>query len=41
MGADSTVLVFDKTRRIATVVKGPWWARSAHTVYGRRIFAVQ
>jgi len=40
IGADAAVLVFDKTKRIGTVVEGPWWARSAHAVYGRRIVAV-
>ncbi len=40
MGADAAVLVFDRTKRIGTVVEGPWWARSAHPVYGRRIVAV-
>ena len=40
MGADAAVLVYDKSKRIGTVVEGPWWARSAHPVYGRRIVAV-
>jgi len=40
LGADAAVLVFDRTKRIGTVVEGPWWARSAHPVYGRRIVAV-
>ncbi|MBZ5588520.1 MAG: hypothetical protein LAO05_08150 [Acidobacteriia bacterium] len=40
MGADAAVLVYDKTRRIVTVVEGRWWTRSAHAVYGRRIIAV-
>ncbi|MGD1146631.1 MAG: hypothetical protein ABR961_01615 [Thermoanaerobaculaceae bacterium] len=40
MGADAVVLVADKTRRIGTIVDGPWWARNAHPVYGRQIVAV-
>ncbi|HVN75620.1 MAG TPA: hypothetical protein VMT19_04830 [Thermoanaerobaculaceae bacterium] len=40
MGADAAVLVFDKTRRIGTVVEGPWWSRTARPIYGRRIVAV-
>ncbi len=40
MGADAAVLVLDRTKRIGTVVEGPWWSRTAHPVYGRRIVAV-
>jgi hypothetical protein len=40
MGADAAVLVYDRTRRIGTLVEGPWWARSAYPVYGRKIVAV-
>lgn len=40
MGADAAVLVADTSRRIGTIVEGPWWARSAHPVYGRHIVAV-
>ncbi len=40
MGADAAVLVFDRTRRVGTVVEGPWWDRTAYPVYGRRIVAV-
>jgi hypothetical protein len=40
LGADAAVLVYDKTKRIGAVYQGPWWARSSHAVYGRRIVAV-
>ena len=40
LGADAAVLVYDRTNRIGTVYQGPWWARSSHAVYGRRIVAV-
>ena len=40
LGADAAVLVLDRTGRVGTVVEGPWWARSAYPVYGRRIVAV-
>lgn len=40
MGADAAGLVCDNTKRIGTIVEGPWWARSAQPVYGRRIVAV-
>ncbi len=40
LGADAAVLVYDRTRRIGTVYQGPWWARSSHAVYGRKIVAV-
>jgi len=40
MGADAAVIVYDRTRRIGRVVEGPWWARSSHPIYGRKIVAV-
>jgi len=40
MGADAAVIVFDRTRRIGTVVEGPWWDRTVYPVYGRKIVAV-
>jgi hypothetical protein len=40
LGADAAVLVYDRTKRIGAVYQGPWWARSSHAVYGRRIVAV-
>ncbi|OFV80390.1 MAG: hypothetical protein A2Y78_04705 [Acidobacteria bacterium RBG_13_68_16] len=40
LGADAAVLVYDRTKRIGTVYQGPWWARSSHAVYGRKIVAV-
>ncbi|MDD5564110.1 MAG: hypothetical protein PHQ91_10390 [Thermoanaerobaculaceae bacterium] len=40
LGANAAVLVYDKFKRVGTVVQGPWWSRSAYPVYGRRIVAV-
>lgn len=40
LGADVAVLVYDKTKRVGTIVSGPWWARSRTPVYGRKIVAV-
>lgn len=40
MGADAAVVVYDRFRRIGTVIQGPWWARSSSPVYGRTIVAV-
>ena len=40
MGADAAVLVYDKTKRVGTIVEGPWWDRRAFPVYGRKIVAV-
>jgi hypothetical protein len=40
LGGHAAVIVFDRTRRIGTVVEGPWWNRSAYPVYGRKIIAV-
>lgn len=40
MGADAVALVYDKTRRVGTLIEGPWWARSRTPVYGRKIVAV-
>jgi hypothetical protein len=40
LGANAAVLVYDKFRRVGTVVQGPWWSRSAYPVYGRKIVAV-
>ncbi len=40
LGANAAVLVFDKFRRVGTVVQGPWWSRSSYPVYGRKIVAV-
>jgi hypothetical protein len=40
MGAEAAVIVFDRFKRIGTVIQGPWWARSSYPVYGRTIVAV-
>jgi hypothetical protein len=40
LGANAAVLVYDKFRRVGTVVQGPWWSRSAYPVYGHQIVAV-
>lgn len=40
LGADAAVLVADRTRRLGTIVDGPWWARRHYPVYGRVIVAV-
>jgi len=40
MGAQAAVVVYDKFKRIGTVIQGPWWARSSYPVYGRTIVAV-
>lgn len=40
LGADAVVVVYDKFKRIGTVIQGPWWARSSYPVYGRTIVAV-
>lgn len=40
LGGDAAVLVFDRTRRMGTVVSGNWWVRYARPVYGRVIVAV-
>lgn len=40
LGADAAVLVYDRTRRVGTVVQGPWWGRTASPIYGRVIIAV-
>jgi hypothetical protein len=39
VGADAAVLAYDRTKRIDTVYRGPWWARSSYAVHGRRIVA--
>lgn len=40
LGADAAVIVFDRTRRVGTIVEGPWWNRRAYPVTGRKIVAV-
>jgi hypothetical protein len=40
LGGDAAVLVYDKTRRMGTVVTGSWWVRYATPIYGRVIVAV-
>ncbi len=40
LGADAAVVVYDRFKRIGTVIQGPWWARSSYPVYGRTIVAV-
>lgn len=40
LGADAAVVVFDRTKRIGTVVSGTWWSRWHTPVYGRKIVAV-
>lgn len=40
LGADAAVVVFDRTRRIGTVVSGTWWSRWHTPIYGRKIVAV-
>lgn len=40
MGAEAAVVVYDRFKRIGTVIQGPWWARSSYPVYGRTIVAV-
>ena len=40
LGANAAVLVYDKFKRVGTVVQGPWWSRSEYPVYGREIVAV-
>jgi hypothetical protein len=40
MGAQAAVVVYDRFKRIGTVIQGPWWARSSYPVYGRTIVAV-
>lgn len=40
LGGDAAVIVFDKTRRVGTMVEGPWWNRRAYPITGRKIIAV-
>ncbi len=40
LGADAAVVVYDRYKRVGTVIQGPWWARSARPIYGRTIVAV-
>ncbi len=40
LGADAAVVVFDRFKRVGTVIQGPWWSRSSYPVYGRTIVAV-
>jgi hypothetical protein len=40
LGGDAAVLVYDKTRRMGTVVTGNWWMRYHTPIYGRVIVAV-
>ena len=40
LGGDAAVLVYDKTRRMGTVVTGNWWVRYRTPIYGRVIIAV-
>ncbi len=40
LGADAAVLVYDRTRRVGTIVQGPWWGRTASPIFGRVIIAV-
>jgi hypothetical protein len=40
LGADAAVIVFDRTRRVGTIVEGPWWNRRAYPITGRKIVAV-
>jgi hypothetical protein len=40
MGANAVAVVRDRTRRVGRVIEGPWWDRTAHPVYGRKIVAV-
>ncbi len=40
LGADAAVVVYDRYKRVGTVIQGPWWARSARPIDGRTIVAV-
>ncbi len=40
LGGDAAVLVYDRTRRMGTVVTGTWWVAYARPLYGRVIVAV-
>ncbi len=40
LGGDAAVLVYDRTRRMGTVVTGDWWVAYAMPIYERVIVAV-
>lgn len=40
LGGDAAVLVYDRTKRMGTIVTGTWWTLYARPVYGRIIVAV-
>ncbi len=40
LGADTAVVVYDRTRITGAYVSGPWYGRSVHATTGRVIIAV-
>jgi hypothetical protein len=40
LGGDAAVLVYDRTKRMGTVVTGTWWVLHARPLYGRVIVAL-
>lgn len=40
LGADATVVVYDRIQPVGAYVTGPWWGRSIDTITGRKLVAV-